>query len=468
MKIAKRLSPWETFLINIKRFTMEIPNSFFDGITPRDMMKLATVEMLLGLSSVKSEPVICTFSISHKCNYKCLKCGFHGPGKQYIWNEYDTLDVSNYYNSFKYFMSAILGGDGEPLLSPVLDSIIGALRKNCHQTIKSLITNGSLLYKINNEFIASLNVISISLDTMDHNKYKYLTKCGSLDTVLMGIKRVSQINPNIAKKCTVVVGSYNLQDVEQIYNFCKHNSFVEMNITPLITHDKRLLPNVCKKEMLQNFLNSKRDAVNPKVVAKSGIDLFFQSEFSNEETITTATQLNEYYKQAELAQHSSGQNTTQTSSDFAAFDLRPPENVPSFEFSSWRPYYNFLCDRVRKFNKIILPYCLAPWYFVIMSLDEGILAPCCVLSNRIVGKNRINLKRNSFLASDALNLHAYHNSEYMISLRSSLLRQDNICSICNTCKSNQRYGNLHYVFSVCEELGIPKSYLEIKNTCIVS
>lgn len=174
-------------------------------------------------------------SITDLCNLRCTYC-MPECGVQKIERE-DILKLEEIFELVKIFTK--LGIDkvrltgGEPLIRkglPELVKNIGSL-----QAIKdfSMTTNGILLKDYASVLKKSgLSRVNVSLDTMDEEKYRQITRGGSLKKVLEGIEEAKRVGLSPIKINTVLIGGFNEDEIENFVNLTVHNEidirFIEL------------------------------------------------------------------------------------------------------------------------------------------------------------------------------------------------------------------------------------------------
>jgi hypothetical protein len=243
-----------------------------------------------------------------------------------------------------------------------------------------------------------------------------------------------------------VCASYNIDELEDIFQFCVTHGFKQLSIGPLNTHDKKLLPNVKKKQSFLNFIEKYKKYKSPLLVVRSNTNSFFQDEIDIDNTINDKNSLLDYFHKTEM-ENNAEQKPQNIQSNFEQFQIEctAHDNARPIGVTNWKEYYTLLCESLKKKSKILLPYCTTPWLFIVMGIDAGIITPCCVIANRLLGSN-VQIQKNTFLAADADNFDHYYNSKYMVSLREALLGNGKIPEICKLCKSQQRYASLNFIF----------------------
>lgn len=162
--------------------------------------------------------------LTQKCNFKCNFC--HKEGVTSIKKE--LLDYQDYlfiYQTLKrlYGWETVSITGGEPLCRPEIKQILENLYKDNAKI--TLITNGSLLNK-NIEICQWLNRITISVHTMDSDKYKEIIGTSfELNKLISNLIEVRNQNPttNIRFNCTIVKGINDKeQDILKIINFAEN------------------------------------------------------------------------------------------------------------------------------------------------------------------------------------------------------------------------------------------------------
>ncbi|MDH3442712.1 MAG: GTP 3',8-cyclase MoaA, partial [Deltaproteobacteria bacterium] len=115
---------------------------------------------------------------------------------------------------------------GEPLVRQNLDQLVAKL--SVIQNLKDLCltTNGSLLAeKIEALKAAGLKRVNVSIDTLDGEKFKRMTKRGDLAKVLEGIFAAKKHGLKPIKLNAVVERGVNDDDIIPLVEFCRENGF---------------------------------------------------------------------------------------------------------------------------------------------------------------------------------------------------------------------------------------------------
>lgn len=108
---------------------------------------------------------------------------------------------------------------GEPLVRKGLTGLIEKISKLQGINELAMTTNGILLPKYAEELkSAGLDRVNISLDTMNKEKYNYITRDGDLNDVLEGINAAEKAGLKPIKLNIVLIGGFNDDEIENFVN----------------------------------------------------------------------------------------------------------------------------------------------------------------------------------------------------------------------------------------------------------
>jgi len=166
-------------------------------------------------------------SVTQRCNFRCQYCM---PEKPFSWVPKENL--LSYEDLFKFIKVSINEGikkvritGGEPLLREDLDKFIKMIFDYKNDIDLALTTNGFLLAKVAQKLKdAGLKRINISLDTLDKNRAKQIAQKDTLDTVLKGIEKASNVGLEIKINCVPIKG-INDKDIIEVLEFCKSRAY---------------------------------------------------------------------------------------------------------------------------------------------------------------------------------------------------------------------------------------------------
>ena len=128
---------------------------------------------------------------------------------------------------------------GEPLVRKGILSLISKTKNIEGIEEVCLTTNGTLLSGIVKDLkSAGLDRINISIDTLDENKYKTITRCGELKDALSGIESAISIFDKV-KINTVLIGGFNDDEIVNLVSLSEKKNidvrFIEL--MPMVEDD---------------------------------------------------------------------------------------------------------------------------------------------------------------------------------------------------------------------------------------
>jgi cyclic pyranopterin phosphate synthase len=167
-------------------------------------------------------------SVTDRCNYRCNYCM---PFDEYTWIEKaEVLSFEEIIRLATLFIQ--LGVEkirltgGEPLVRRDLEKLIAELSPLPGLKDLSLTTNGSLLEERAATLrAAGLRRINVSLDTLDPERFRQITKRGDLDRVLAGIFAARQAGLNPVKINAVIIRGLNDDEIIPLVEFCRTHGF---------------------------------------------------------------------------------------------------------------------------------------------------------------------------------------------------------------------------------------------------
>ena len=167
-------------------------------------------------------------SVTDRCNFRCAYCM---PLDKYEWiDKKEILTFEEITRLATLFVG--LGVEkirltgGEPLVRQNLDRLVGKL--SVIQGIRDLCltTNGALLAD-NVQLLkaAGLRRINVSLDSLDRDKFRQITKRGDLDKVLEGIFAAKSHGLHPIKLNAVIERGVNDEDILPLVDFSREHGF---------------------------------------------------------------------------------------------------------------------------------------------------------------------------------------------------------------------------------------------------
>ena len=167
-------------------------------------------------------------SVTDRCNFRCTYCM---PLDEYEWiDKKEILSFEEIARLAQLFVN--LGVEkirltgGEPLVRHDLHLLVEKLARLEGLSDLCLTTNGALLAeRIDALKNAGLRRVNVSIDTLDREKFKRMTKRGDLDKVLEGIFAAKAAGLAPIKLNAVVERGVNDNDILALVEFSRANGF---------------------------------------------------------------------------------------------------------------------------------------------------------------------------------------------------------------------------------------------------
>ncbi len=165
-------------------------------------------------------------SVTDRCNLRCAYC-MPAEGVQLM----EHGDILRFDEIIKVVQEAVnLGVDkvritgGEPLVRKGIVDLVKQIGQIDGIKDFAMTTNAVFLPKYAEELRkAGLQRVNISLDTLDPEKYKNVTRVGSLKNVLKGIEAAKKAGFNPIKINCVIKESSDEPDAKEVAAYCEKN-----------------------------------------------------------------------------------------------------------------------------------------------------------------------------------------------------------------------------------------------------
>lgn len=155
-------------------------------------------------------------SITDRCNMRCRYC--MPPEGVDLKSHEDMLSFEEIERVVR--VSTQLGirkirlTGGEPLIRRDLPSLVRGIASNPLIDDVAITTNGVLFARQAADLKeAGLNRVNISLDTMDPERYEYITRGGNIAAVLSGLDKALEEGFNPVKVNTVIIRGFNDDEI---------------------------------------------------------------------------------------------------------------------------------------------------------------------------------------------------------------------------------------------------------------
>ncbi len=165
-------------------------------------------------------------SVTDRCNLRCRYCMPEEGIKLLRHEDILTFDELAGFTeaAVKAGISKVRITGGEPLVRKGIVSLVKMISGIKGISDLSMTTNGTMLAQFAADLKnAGLNRVNISLDTVDHDKYSYITRKGNLDDVFRGIEAAKKAGLNPIKINCVIRKSDQEVDALAVGEFCRGN-----------------------------------------------------------------------------------------------------------------------------------------------------------------------------------------------------------------------------------------------------
>lgn len=160
-------------------------------------------------------------SVTDLCNLRCSYCM---PEKGIIKKDHKEIlsleEIEEIIRtSVRLGITKVRITGGEPLIRKGLVSMIDNISRTPGLKDLSITTNGILLKDYADRLKkAGVDRVNISLDTMNKDKFRKITRCGNLDDVLEGIRAAKEAKLLPIKINVVLIGGFNDDEMQDFIN----------------------------------------------------------------------------------------------------------------------------------------------------------------------------------------------------------------------------------------------------------
>mgnify|MGYP001625151518 CR=1 FL=1 len=199
--------------------------------------------------------------LTTKCNFNCIYCFSEGEeNKEYrILNLEDLKKILVVAKEFGISNIKLTGG--EPLLYPYIRELLSYIRKIEIPYI-DLTTNISCLNEKNIEVLNEYNVnaITLSLNTLNKEKFMYLSKFNDFDLIMNNLNLAfKHFKGKLRINCIIFDDQYDEEDYNKIIKLCKNKKIGLRLIEPSIVEGLKITYN---KKMFKSYINNIKKKAN--------------------------------------------------------------------------------------------------------------------------------------------------------------------------------------------------------------
>lgn len=218
-------------------------------------------------------------SVTDLCNLRCSYCMPKGGVKKLSHS--DIMSIERIIEVTKVFASLgitkVRLTGGEPLVRKGIVDIVKGIKNIKGITLLAVTTNGILLKDYASDlYQAGLDRINISLDTLDIDKYKLLTRGGDISKVFEGIKESKKVGFKDIRINTVLLAKFNEDEIDDLFKFAHDNDlFLRFIELMPIGEAKKLnkdsfISNDILKDKLNDLIKVEDDGVSITYAFKDG------------------------------------------------------------------------------------------------------------------------------------------------------------------------------------------------------
>ncbi|MFO7980682.1 MAG: radical SAM protein [Candidatus Aminicenantes bacterium] len=185
------------------------------------------------LDLFKREITYLRISVTDRCNLRCQYCmPAHGvklkPQEEILTFEQIT-EICRVASKMGIWKVRLTGG--EPLVRKNITHLVHMISEINGIKELCLSTNGVLLAPLAEKLKkAGLSRVNVSLDTLDAQKYKQLTRGGDIQKVFSGIEAVKKAGFSNTKINMVLIPGFNTDEIGPMFDFCRTNGLILQRI----------------------------------------------------------------------------------------------------------------------------------------------------------------------------------------------------------------------------------------------
>jgi MoaA/NifB/PqqE/SkfB family radical SAM enzyme len=190
-------------------------------MNPKILLKLANRWVF------RKKPVYAHFGITHRCNLQCRMCGIERDAQES--QELSLEQIGRVFDNLKDLGVVYVSiGGGEPFLRKDLLPVIKLLIKKGFMI--RLLTNGTLMDEksVRDLALAGLREISVSLDTLDPDKFTQICGQGKFfETIMNNLDTLSNVLPKDNRLILIntVVSPLNVKELPRLAEFAVRKGF---------------------------------------------------------------------------------------------------------------------------------------------------------------------------------------------------------------------------------------------------
>lgn len=180
-------------------------------------------------------------SITEVCNFRCDYCLPEGTdcGPEARAHDLTIDEIRRLVTAFaRLGMRKIRITGGEPSLRKDLTDIIALCKQTPGIETVALTTNGYRMTKdVDDWYAAGLDAVNVSIDSLDHAKFKMITGHNKLQKILEGLDRAAELGIPSIKVNSVLMKHYNDDAMDDFLDFVRERPITLRMIELMQTGD---------------------------------------------------------------------------------------------------------------------------------------------------------------------------------------------------------------------------------------
>ena len=208
-------------------------------------------------------------SVTDRCQMSCSYCTLQEEPRE-VLSAREIGELIRVAGGRLGFRKIRLTG-GEPLLRPDLVQVVEEVVATREIVEVAMTTNGLLLAEKAEALArAGLRTVNVSLDTLDPVRFRELTKAGSLEAVVEGLRAAKRAGIPRRKLNVVLLGGVNEEEVADIVRFGGEEEVEVRFIEHMPMDDSRLTSWRVDPDMVRAKLRDEFGELQPIATEKSG------------------------------------------------------------------------------------------------------------------------------------------------------------------------------------------------------
>lgn len=171
-----------------------------------------------------------SINIDESCNLHCPSCRrdpiMHFQGTVFDKKIQDVERIMHWLAAFEHPIHIVLSGNGDPLASAIIRTLIKNYQSKPNQTFK-LFTNGLLIKKQlhHTSILENITELSISVDAGSESVYEKIRCGGKWDVLMENFDYIAALGKNKMTTLNFAVQQNNFEDLDSFVELCNRYEF---------------------------------------------------------------------------------------------------------------------------------------------------------------------------------------------------------------------------------------------------